>query len=79
MSQTILIGDTVVAKTNSSGFPYEGVSGHVTTTRTAIDGTIEHFVVFPTRAYTQEEMDRGEDTQPDENKHWLRHSELSKG
>lgn len=72
---TILIGDKVTAKTGS-GFLYEGQEGEVLASRTAIDGMIEHLIKFPPRKYTQEEMDRGEDTFPPESQCWLRADEI---
>ena len=75
---TILIGDKVKAKP-SPGFTFNDQTGEVTATRKATDGTIEHLVVFPPRSYTQEEMDRGDDTFPEDNQSWLRADEVVKG
>lgn len=77
MSKTILIGEMVTAATGSD-FLFEGQQGEVMASRQATDGSIEHFIKFPPRTYTDEEKDRGDDTFPPDNQCWLRADEVTK-
>jgi len=74
---TILIHDTVTAKTGSD-HPYENQNGLVIASRVNAAGTIEHQVQFSRRVYTEEEQDRGEDTDPAENVIWFHADEIVK-